>query len=372
MNDALQKTLELLLIILIGFLLQKKLPNKQSLGGLKILILSVALPATIFLALLKINLQTSLLFLPVLALAFNLLMFGTSGYLLPYFIKAKSEAEHRTRRLLLPSLAPGLSCFPFVIAYLGEDQLAIAALADVGNKFFGLILLFIIATYWYQLRAIQKKASSTGQRLKSLLLSLASEPINLVILLALILLGCGFTISAFPLAVQSVINKLSLMMVPLILLFIGLSIRISWSDFVMLLKLLSWRSGVAFLFASLFLLFVPGLATPMMILLLVFPQSSCSFWPFAHMCAVGNMEDRDGQNQPTFDQDFAIKVLACSLPSSTVMIISIFYFGEFFMQPAFSFSIGAILVTATMLPRLIGYFNKQIFNKSLDGSVSEV
>ena len=53
MNEALQKTLELFLIILLGFLLQKKLPNKESLKGVKVLILSVALPATIFIALLK-------------------------------------------------------------------------------------------------------------------------------------------------------------------------------------------------------------------------------------------------------------------------------------------------------------------------------
>ena len=65
MNFALQKTLELLLIILLGVLLQKKVAKKD-LNGVKTLILSVALPATIFVALLKIKLDSSLLIFPFL------------------------------------------------------------------------------------------------------------------------------------------------------------------------------------------------------------------------------------------------------------------------------------------------------------------
>ena len=198
MNEALQKTIELFLIILLGFILQKKIPNKDSLKGIKVIILSVALPATIFLALLKIKLEHSLLFLPLLALSFNLVMFGACLYVLPYFLSNDSERTQRTRSLLLPSLAPGLSCFPFIVTYLGDDQLAIAALADVGNKFFGLILLFVVAMYWYRKRSQIVKQASQLSKLKNLLMSLASEPINLVIVLALILLCWGFQLTDLP------------------------------------------------------------------------------------------------------------------------------------------------------------------------------
>ena len=73
MNFALQNTLELVLVIGLGLLLQKKIA-KQDLKGVKTVILSVALPAVIFVALLKIKLESSLLIFPVLALAFNLIL----------------------------------------------------------------------------------------------------------------------------------------------------------------------------------------------------------------------------------------------------------------------------------------------------------
>ena len=57
--------------------------------------------------------------------------------------------------MLLPSLAPGLSCFPFIIVYLGDEYLALAALADVGNKIFVLILLYMLAMHWYHLRSLK-------------------------------------------------------------------------------------------------------------------------------------------------------------------------------------------------------------------------
>ena len=79
MNIALQKTLGMLLLILVGLFLQKKIISKEGLSGTKVLILSVALPATIFVALLKIQLDISLLILPVLALTFNLIMFAASS-----------------------------------------------------------------------------------------------------------------------------------------------------------------------------------------------------------------------------------------------------------------------------------------------------
>ena len=73
MNFAFQNTLELLLIIGLGLRLQKKIA-KQDLKGVKTNILSVALGAVIFVALLKIKLESSLLVFPTFALLLNLNM----------------------------------------------------------------------------------------------------------------------------------------------------------------------------------------------------------------------------------------------------------------------------------------------------------
>lgn len=376
MDAALQKTLELILIIAIGYFLQRKLPNKSSLLGIKTIILSIALPATIFTALLKINLDSSLLMLPLLALIFNLLMFGAAYYLLPYFIKADNDKIHRTQSLLIPSLAPGLSCFPFIMAYLGDDQLAVAALADVGNKFFGLILLFIVATYWYRKRAVVKKVTSGLNKLKDLFVSLGSEPINVVIVLALGLLIAGFSLADLPLFAQNIVAKLSLIMVPMILLFIGLSVRIGFNDFIKMLQLLTWRSGMAFLFTGLVLMAIPDIAAPMAMILLVFPQSSCSFWPFAHMCTVDSMEEKDGQTNNTFDQDAAINILACSLPFSTMIIISIFYIGDSLINPVYPLTAGVVFILTSLIPKVVTLVTNNFFkskaNRTFANSSSRV
>lgn len=332
LNFALQKTLELLAIIGIGLLMQRKVA-KADLKGLKTVILSLALPSVIFVALLKIKLDANLLVLPIMALVFNLVMLLTSKVLLPLTFDKKESAKKRTAMMLLPSLAPGLSCFPFIVVYLNDDILALAALADVGNKIFGLILLYLLAMQWYHSRKDDLAAVQGNGKLKSLLLSLVNEPINIVIVLGLVLLSFGVTFEAFPVFLQNVISNIKVLMTPLVLLFIGMAVRIKFKEFALILSLLLRRAGLTLAFSALVLFLLPNLAVAMAFLVVVFPQSACSFWPFAHMSAVDALEVKDGKNDKTFDLDLAINVLACSLPFSTILIISIFSVGEFFIDP---------------------------------------
>lgn len=340
MNYALQKTLELLIIIALGLLLQKKVA-KQDLKGIKVIILSIALPATIFVALLKIELNGTLLVYPFLALSFNLLLLVITKYFISVSLSKHEEPKKRTLTMLLPSLAPGLSCFPFIVVYLGNDSLALAALADVGNKIFVLILLYLLAVNWYNSRALKEIVSTTSSKLKSLILSMLNEPINLVIIMALLLLGFGFTLSSLPGFIENTITKMSLIMTPLILLFIGMAVRIKSGELKTILIMLVRRSGFTFLFSAVLVYIFPVLTPAMILLLVVFPQSSCSFWPFAHMNAINSMEEKDEHPNPTFDINFAINVLACSLPFSTILIIAIFSFSEVFIDPHVLLGIGS-------------------------------
>ncbi|MEO9891421.1 permease [Aurantibacter sp.] len=352
MNFALQKTLELALIIGLGLLLQKKVA-KQDLKGLKTLILSVALPATIFVALLKIELKSSLLIFPLLALAFNFIMAFATKYVLNSTLPANEESKKRTLMMLLPSLAPGLSCFPFIIVYLSDEYLALAALADVGNKIFVLILLYMLAMQWYHARSISKVKVTMSGKIKNLLISMLNEPINLVIIIALVLLGFGLTLSSFPGFLENTITKMSLIMTPLVLLFIGMAVRIKSKEFGMILSLLVRRAGITFLLSSIFVFLFPALGASMILLLIVFPQSACSFWPFAHMSAVTAMEEKDEQKEPTFDVDFGVNILACSLPFSTVLIMAIFSFSEFIISPYVLLTVALIFIGLSFMPYLI-------------------
>ncbi|SHJ26029.1 AEC family transporter [Pseudozobellia thermophila] len=357
MNFALQNTLELVLIIGLGLLLQKKVA-KQDLKGVKTIILSVALPAVIFVALLKIKLESSLLIFPLLALTFNLVMLLASKYLLGASLPKEEKSKRRTIMMLLPSLAPGLSCFPFIVVYLGDDSLALAALADVGNKIFGLILLYMLAMHWYHMRSLKDLKASTSSKLKSLALALLKEPINMVIIVGLLLLALGWNMDSIPVFLQNTIQKLKILMTPLVLLFIGMAVRIKSGEFGLILSLLARRAGITFCLSALFAFLFPSLAPSLILLLVVFPQSSCSFWPFAHMSAVSSLEENDGQKRPTFDINFAVNILAFSLPFSTLLIITVFSFSEFFVNPMVILASGIFMIGISLIPLISAKLKK--------------
>ena len=82
--------------------------------------------------------------------------------------------------------------------------------------------------------------------------------------------------------------------------------------------------------------------------------SACSFWPYAHMAVVSEMESKDKESRGrTFDLDFAMNVLACSMPFSVLMIMLIYSSGSFFTAPAHLFESTAALFAMAALPVLI-------------------
>ncbi len=360
MNPALQKTLGLLLLIFLGILLQKKVVGNDSLKGIKILILSVALPATIFVALLKIEISNSLLLLPILVIVFNFILLGVFYVSLSAFGIQKKTPVHRTLLMLMPSLAPGLSCFPFLMEYLGEHELASAALADVGNKIFVLVFLYLLSMHWFNSRLLQKLSKFSWQKIKDLLLSMLNEPINLVIISALVLLALSINLSSFPVFLENTILRISAIMTPLVLLFIGMAVKIKWKDFNLIFFLLSWRAGLSFCLSALLIYFAPAVSPAFILLIIVFPQSSCSFWPFAHMSAVDSLEQKQQVLSNTFHTKFALSVLACSLPFSTLIILGVFSFPSFFLSSFHTLMVGLTLTSISFLPVAFKAFKMKV------------
>lgn len=330
----------------LGLFLQRKISGAEQLQGLKVIILSVALPATIFVALLNAELNASLWVLPVFALGINaamLLVTRFAGTLYP----SLTTSQHRSMMLLIPSLAPGLSCFPFLLEYLGDDTVALAAVADVGNKVFVLILLYLLAMHWHH-QGYQRKEGES--RLKQLFLAMVSEPINLVIIAAVIMLGFGWNLQTLPSVMGNVILRLSSIMAPLILLFIGLAVKTNKREAGLIVQLLTWRAGLMLIFSALIVLLLPALTAPMIMLLIVFPQSATSFWPYAHMSVINGIEQ---SQKKTFDVNFALSILAVSLPYSTLIILGVFSFQSVFTNPLYVFVIGGLLIIAGVTPQLL-------------------
>jgi predicted permease len=352
MSIALEKTLSLILLIGIGILLQQKLQSEDQKKGLKTLILTLALPAMIFVALMKIEINSDLLLLPVLALGFNLVMIFLTRISMPAFGIPKGSPEMRTLVLLIPSLAPGLTCFPFVAEYLGDDLLAWAALADIGNKFFVLIFAYLLAMSWYY-KAQQLQSRSVKDKIQELLLAMLGEPINLVMIVAIVLLGFGLNMESLPIFLSASIVMLKDMMTPLVLVFIGIAVIFKWSQLRTIFALLVFRAGITFLISGLFLLLVPGLSASAALLAVVFPQSAVSFWPFAHMSAIRKMELTMGAERKTFDLELGINVLAISMPLSTLLILGVFTTGNLWIVPTHVLVLGGSLIGVSLLPKAI-------------------
>ena len=372
MDVNLQKTLLFLAFILLGLLLKTKLKSKSELAGVKIIILNLALPATIFIALLSINVKLSLLLLPVLALALNVLLYFLVPKAFKFLGLRQDTANYRTARLLIPSLAPGLSCFPFILEYLGESYLAKAAMADLGNKIFVLVILYMIAMRWhYRTQKVAK--TSNKSKLKNLLITMITEPVNLFIAAALLLLFAGFRLNTLPYVVSEGLSKLSLLMTPLVLLFIGLSVSVKRNQFLQILSLLLVRAGIV----TFFVLIVCYLGSISILedrlLFLSFGLSACSFWPFAHIAAVAAQEKELNGLRKTFNQNYAINILAISFPLSVILILGILSAGTQFASLSSILTLASILTLSDFAYPLSRYFyqKRKSGQTDIETSISE-
>jgi malate permease and related proteins len=354
MNPAAIKTLSLLLMIVIGYLMSGKIKNKDQKDGLKTIMLSLALPATIFIALLKIDFEPAMMFVPVLVIAFNLILYLLVDKLPMQDLFGIPISQYRSAILLLPSLAPGLSCFPFILEYGGDLPFAMAALGDVGNKVFVLIIAYLIAMKWYFINHGQTERSNKS-KLKDLLIALIEEPVNLVIVTAVVMLSLGLTFESLPEILQISIDRLSIVMTPLVLLFIGISMKLTRQQAKIILTLLFFRSSIAFFFSGIVLLALPIEDVALKLLVIVLPQSACSFWPFAHMAAVNDLESKSEvtSKNKIFDLEFAMNILACSLPFSVMLILGIYSSEEFFTHPTNAFISSGVGLLLAAIPLLV-------------------
>ena len=357
MEVALQKTAVFLIFIFVGFLLKFKFNTKDEVTGIKKIILNLALPATIFIALLGVNIELNLLLLPLLALALNLLLFLSFPLVLPILGIKKGTSEFRTARILLPSLAPGLSCFPFVLEFLGEDFLAKAAMADLGNKVFVLVFLYLVAMRWY-FGIQEKKRENSFSKVKSMLKVLVSEPVNLFITAALILLGLGITMDTIPFVLSEALQKLSAVMTPLVLLFIGLAVKIKRKQFFQIFSLLILRAGMVLLICGIFIGLTGMEHRQDILLTLAFALSACSFWPYAHIAVVDGLETNT--KKKTFKSNYAISILALSFPLSTVFVLGVLNSGTLFLAPSNILFVAIALIFLGLLLPLVSKLRKMV------------
>ena len=246
-------------------------------------------------------------------------------------------------------------------------------MADLGNKVFVLLILYLVAMRWhYKTQEIQN--TSNKAKLKSLCIAMVSEPVNIFILVALVLLSFGLHMESLPFIVSESLSRLSLLMTPLVLLFIGLSVKIKKRQFAQIISLLLLRAGIVVLLGIGLISLANITIAQDRLLLLAFGLSACSFWPFAHIAAVDAQEKRVLNFRKTFNQNFAINILAISFPLSVVLILGILSAGTLFANIDTMLLLATALITGGLVyPGFMLLVKKKSLaqTKTLDQDVEE-
>jgi malate permease and related proteins len=349
MNDIIiQKAIALIILISVGYFLQQKFQDAAAKGAIRGFILNAALPATIFISTLEINTRLDLVRLPVFALAVNIYLMIVGFALSKLLISSTEYAKQRALILLFPSLAPGLTIYPFIEQFLGQQGLAWAALADMGNKMFVLIGLYAIAMVWYQ-KTMSRTQVGVSEQWRSIVGFLVSEPVNLAIVAGFILASVGLTETKLPFALIDSAKKLALCATPLILFYVGLSLNFKSLQFGKILMILVARSGVGFLFSAMAIALLNPTSVEETTLFVALPQASCSLWPLLHATKINTQHSVQSQENPSsredfFDTHFATSLLAMSFPFSILVLLVVFSSGNFFYSPNHLQGLGWLLL----------------------------
>lgn len=331
--SVLQNAFVFLLLITLGYFLKKKFQDSTSMKALRSVILSVALPATIFLSTLDVDVKVDLLIFPFYALAINLFLLLV-GYLLVRLQFIQLEvSKQRMFVLLFPSLAPGLSVYPFLEQFNGRDSLAWAAISDVGNKLFVLFGLLILAYVWCQKAAALKKGTAEKVGLKasdsrSLGLTLLCEPINAALIISLCLAKANFHSHSLPPSILDALQKLAAITTPLILIFIGLSIKSKSVAIIRILLVLAVRASLGLILSIIAFLLMHPTSSDVIMLLIAMPQASCSLWPLLHAFQIN---EHKLVKQTLFDTEFGANLIAISFPFSCLVLLVAFCSGHWFV-----------------------------------------
>lgn len=360
------KAVPLLLLIAIGYLLRSKFQQPAEAGAIKTLIVNAALPATILLSILAIDTRLNLFALPSFAIVINLYLLAISAGLAKLVFSNQEQARSRALMLMFPSLSPGLTAYPFIEEFLGKSGLAWASMADLGNKVFVLIGLYVLALYWQQ--QATRQVGNIRQQLSTIGLTLLTEPANLAIFVGLLLVSVDYRMAQLPTVVLEVLQKLAACSTPLILFFVGISLKPKLAEIRLVILLLLARAMAGFGFSAVAIACLRPDSAATATLMVILPQMGCSLWPLLYATQM-NWRTVQGDQPEVFDTEFALGLLSASIPFSIGVVLLIFSGGAFWINPwhlggvSLSLGIGLtlVLIVSTWLPSLP--LNKKVMKK---------
>jgi hypothetical protein len=195
-------------VIALGWVIKRFLIDERGARVLVRLVFNVTLPALVLTTFDKASLEPSLALLPVIAVAYGLLMAGLGTLVL---FRKRPRKERGQLSMLLPSFNIGLFAYPLVEASLGAGALPYLAMFDAGVAFITFGVAYAIASHFSREGAKLDLAFAGRQLLESV-------PF-VVYVLAVLLRVAGIHLPALLLDASGVLARANM---PLSLLVLGM------------------------------------------------------------------------------------------------------------------------------------------------------
>jgi hypothetical protein len=240
--EALFKVLPVILLFLLGYLLGRlNFLSPATRSDLKKLVVSVTLPATLFLAFSQVTLEPQLLVIPLVIFSACLVVFIASRRLVP-----ADWSERRYFPYLMTGFEAGMLGYAIFGAVYGPENIYKFGLVDLGQVIF---VFFILVP------ALQQQATGE-QRFSATLSSFFKTPVILAILGGVIFNQSGLydliSGQSWYGSMETTLRLLGGMTTPLVALIIGADLRLQFYGLskpahTALLRLLVWLpAGVLF------------------------------------------------------------------------------------------------------------------------------
>lgn len=273
LSDVLASVLPILLLIGLGMLLRRtSVLDEPTIAGLKRIIVSVSLPAVLFTTFLATSLRVEHLWLVVTVFAICVALLGLGRLWL-----VVAERRGRTVSAYAPFLFTGFELgmlgFALFTAVYGAEQLPALGVLALGHE------VFIWFVYASLLRTVGHQRTSRA----ALWRELASSPVIIAIFAGLVLnfagVGSWLRTSMAGGVLLATLDHLAKIIVPLVLIIIGYSSRLSWRGVRQALPLVATRLlivvALALAVGELFFVGALGLdrsyATALMVLMVLPP-----------------------------------------------------------------------------------------------------
>jgi len=316
-SEGVQKALSFFVMGAIGTYLRPEnsgLMKPEFTAGVQTLMLQTLVPALVFKSLASVTMSTKVLAYPAFGAGLVLFQFAMSWAMATavYGRSSKLSVMRRSTAQVLWSMAPALSSFAFIKEFVGSAAVGTAALIDLPNKFFVLIVFPVLLKLWAPAggsSADEKTSSNLGGKLKKAL----TEPFNVGILGGLAMAATGTKLARLG-PVGTAVTMMADAVTPVLFLLLGLKLNIKGSTPALCATLLFLRHGaIALAMSALFTIAGPAIAPGTALALTVMSQSAVS------VVGVGQLNKAVAAGVPGYTNEVGFDLLGYSFPFTTLL-----------------------------------------------------